>query len=190
MIDRKIFVLAMFIIALVAISAASAADTQTVDLETDDVQAIESESMETLSEGNDAGTFTQLRNNISAAGNNNILTLDRNYEADGTGVIDFSNSNLTIDGRGHTIDAKNQTRIFIVREGNVTIKNITFTNFQGAAISWYGADGKITDCNFINNTAGPNDGAIHWFGESGSVSGCSFIGNTAGSNGGAIFWFG
>ena len=186
MIERKIFVLAMFIIALVAISAVSAADTQTADLATDDVQAIEIESMETLSEGNDAGTFTQLRNDISAAGNNNILTLDRNYEDDGTGVIDFSNSNLTIDGRGHKIDAKNQTGIFLVREGNVTIKNITFTNSQGTAIKWYGDDGKITGCNFINNTAGSSGGAIYWFANGASVSGCSFIGNTA-EEGGAIY---
>ena len=187
-----ILVLAVFALGVAGVCASDAAtalESSADDsiIEVDDVQAIgENENEEIVSEGN-AGTFSDLRQMIRGAGDDATITLDKDYEADDSGYIDFSYSRLVIDGKGHKLDAKNKTRIFIVRGSNVTIKNMTFANAKGRAVNWYGVSGVVSDCKFINGT----DSAISWQGENGCVSGCSFVGNTAyESNGGAIFWNG
>ena len=61
----------------------------------------------------------------------------------------------------------------------------------GALLTWYGCEGTISDCNFINNTAG--NGAAYRLGDdhngvsSASVDSCTFINNTATNQGGAIY---
>ena len=174
-------VLAVFALSVAGVCAsdvATAVESSADDsiIEADDVQAIgENENDEIVSEGN-AGTFSDLRQKIQDAGDDNTITLDRDYEADDSGYIDF---------RGHKIDAKNQTGIFSVHGSNVTIKNITFANANGNAVTWYGVNGVVSDCKFINNT----DGAIFWNAGGGNVSGCSFINNTDNDgSGGAIYW--
>ena len=183
-----ILVLAVFALSVAGVCAsdeATALESSSDDsiIEAADVQAIgENGNDEVISEGN-AGTFSDLRQKIQDAGDDTTITLDRDYEADDSGRIDFSNSRLVIDGKGHKLDAKNKTVIFIVRGSNVTIKNITFTNAYGVAVYWYGVNGEVSNCKFINNT----NGAIEWNAWGGNVSGCSFINNTAGC-GGAVFW--
>ena len=207
-------VLAVFALSVAAVCA-SDADTaleSSADdsiIEVDDVQAIgENENEEIVSEGN-VGTFSDLRQKIQDAGDDATITLDRDYEADDSGYIDFSNSRLVIDGKGHKLDAKNKTVIFIVQGSDVAIKNMTFANSKGVAVYWYGVNGVVSDCKFINGTDsailwnawGGNvsgcsfinntalyGGAIDWNGGGGCVSGCSFVGNTANDNGGAIYW--
>ena len=61
----------------------------------------------------------------------------------------------------------------------------------GALITWYGCEGTISDCNFINNTA--DNGAAYRLGDdnngvsSASVDSCTFINNTASNQGGAVY---
>ena len=61
----------------------------------------------------------------------------------------------------------------------------------GALLTWYGCEGTISDCNFINNTA--DNGAAYELGDdnngvsSASVDSCTFINNTAATMGGAVF---
>ena len=61
----------------------------------------------------------------------------------------------------------------------------------GALLTWYGCEGTISDCNFINNTA--DNGAAYRLGDdnkgvsSASVDSCSFINNTASNQGGAVY---
>ena len=110
------------------------------------------------------------------------------------------NSNVTINGNGYTIDAKDKSRIFWIQNSdNVTIQNITFQNghpdsyydidygYYGGAIYWYySAGGRVSNCSFVNNTA-YFGGAIRCdYSSGGVVSGCSFVNNTASANGGAI----
>ena len=101
--------------------------------------------------------------------------------------------NITINGNGHTIDAKGKSRIFLVRANNVIIKNITFINAfsagNGGAVRWYGCDyGCVFDCIFMNNSA-RYGGAILWYAsDHGNVSGCIFVNNSADYDGGAIDW--
>lgn len=125
---------------------------------------------------------------------NKSIELTRNYTytigvdniIDGVGI---NVDNLTIDGKGFTIDALGMSRIFKVQSQNITLKNINFVNGNtsqsGGAI--YSADKNLTldNCLFINNTATTSGGAIYLTG--GSITDCNFINNTAGTYGGAIF---
>ena len=151
----------------------------------------------TLTVTTDGTTFWDLNNAINGNANDTI-TLDKNYTYDPvsdsafTGGIEITRS-VTINGNGHTIDAKGQARIFYVGGDNVTINNITFVNGSaeyGGAIFWGGANGAVSGSCFIGNNASVDGGAIYWLGANGAVSDSIFTGNNASNNGGAICWNG
>ena len=142
-------------------------------------------------------TFWALNQKINGNDKNEInLTNDYYYDpaydsafTDGIRI----NRPVTINGNGHTIDAKGQARIFYVGCDNVTINNVTFVNGKragGGAIYWYGANGAVSGSSFTGNTAEYGGGAIYWYGDNGAVSGSSFTGNHANYDGGAIYWKG
>ena len=165
-----------------AINLESIDDSSQNDVEINNLQAGE-------------GNFTELQKIIDDA--NGTLILDKNYKYVSEdnmedGVI--INNPLIIDGQGHTLDASDLVRIFVVNSNDVTLKNINFINGDaeiGSAIYWNDGDnGRVTDCKFIN-CIGFNSGAIYWGGDNGAVIGCEFINCScdAGlSDGGAIFW--
>ena len=77
----------------------------------------------------------------------------------------------------------------IYNEGNLTLKNCTFTGNNGS--EWGGAIGNngnltITNCTFMGNTANNEGGGAIFNGGNLTVTGSTFTGNTAGA-GGAIF---
>ena len=156
-------------------------------------------------------SFKALKKLIDQANENDVITLTHDYEyvvgyddiATGsvaaiTEGIDITQNNLTINGNGFTIDAKEQTRVFNIGvadrliASNVTIKNTTFVNGkisgQGGAVRWYGWNGTLINCTFENNSATNNGGSIYWCGQYGNITNCTFEKNSAGSNnGGALY---
>ena len=164
-----------------AINLESLDDSSQNDVEINNLQAGE-------------GNFTELQKIIDDA--NGTLILDKNYKYVSEDNMEdglIINNPLIIDGQGHTLDASDLARIFVVNSNDVTLKNINFINGDaeiGSAIYWDGDNGRITDCKFIN-CIGFNSGAIYWGGDNGAVIGCEFINCScdAGlSDGGAIFW--
>ena len=147
----------------------------------------------------DDGTFSALKSKIESASSGDTVYLENNYSCEDSWTyedgISIYTSNLVIDGQGHTIDAKQKTRIFLVDYvENVTIKNIKFINAklnsdEGAAILWYeSANGRVSGCSFVNCSADDTGGAIQWSNSAnGRVSGCSFV-NCSAVYGGAIYW--
>ena len=110
--------------------------------------------------------------------------------------------NITIDGNGHTIDARQKTKIFNVFNVDcITLKNMTLKNgyargigyginsypTRGGAISIYDGDFRIHNVSFIANMALGGGGAIYnkssWL----SLSESSFSDNLAKGCGGVIF---
>ena len=90
---------------------------------------------------------------------------------------------MTIDGKGHSIDANNKSRIFYITSDNVCIKNTTFlnansNNLGGGSISWWGNNATLLDCKFINSNAQSGGGAIYHNGDNMTVTNCEFINNT------------
>ena len=200
--------LVVFLISIASVSASDANDTAIASEDTATIEISQNEEIslndnnqaigqandkEIISQGN-TGTFTELQNNITATSSGSTLELDRNYEYnDGfdTNVIRIDKT-ITIDGKGYTIDAKGQARVFDVMASDVTIKNLTIINVRtdsnGGAVYFY-SSGTVSNCNFVNNTAKYLGGAVY-FSSSGSahvVESCNFVNNNApGGTGGAI----
>ena len=112
-------------------------------------------------------TFTDLQNAIGLV--TGTLTLNQNVAMTAKEAADFTNGitinkDITIDGKGHTIDAKNLGRIFSIGEGfTVTLTNATLIN------------GKATEGGAIYN-----DGSL-------TLSNVKLSDNAADSYGGAVF---
>ena len=137
-------------------------------------------------------SFKALKKLIDQVNDNDVITLTHDYDYvigydDAiTAGIDIVKKNLTINGNGFTIDAKGKTRIFYVKDSgsNLTIRNVTFSNGKmsanGGAILWYGDDGNLENCTFINNDAGSySGGAIYAQGDNLNISNSRFIDNKA-----------
>lgn len=103
---------------------------------------------------------------------NSDIILD-NYEVDFyEGGIELNMGDLVIDGNHHVIDANNNSRIFLISAGKVTLRNIIFRNGNlinkfsehttgGGAIRIL-SEGSLTleNCQFIDNHSDDDGGAI------------------------------
>ena len=135
--------------------------------------------------------FTDLQNAIGLV--TGTLTLNQNVVMTDDEAANFVNGviinkNIRIDGKGHTIDAKNLGRIFKIDLGvAVTLTNVTLTNGNatvGGAI--YNFDNlDLVYVNFVNNTA-KYGGAIMNYGYGLVLDDSTFTNNTA-KIGGAIY---
>ena len=165
-------------------------------------------------------TFTDLQNAIGLV--DGILTLDSDIAMTDDEAAGFVggvaiNNDIVIDGKGHTIDAKNLGRIFEIDGGfAVTLTNVTLTNGNatvggaiynfgnldlvyvnfvnntakyGGAIMNYAYGLVLDDSTFTNNTA-KIGGAIYNSADCFVVGNSTFANNTATSNGGVIFNYG
>ena len=165
-------------------------------------------------------TFTDLQNAIGLV--TGTLTLNQNIAMTAKEAADFTNGitinkDIVIDGKGHTIDAKNLGRIFEIDGGfAVTLTNVTLTNGKadnggaiynfgnldlvhvnfvnntakyGGAIMNYAYGLVLDDSTFTNNTA-KIGGAIYNSADCFVVGNSTFANNTATSNGGVIFNYG
>ena len=103
---------------------------------------------------------------------------------------------ITINGNGHTLDALEQSRIFIIYCDGVVLNDIKFVNAYGdsasngfaGALSLLNNQTTINRCDFINNTAEGGGGAIASAGSI-TINKCNFINNHAKEDGGAIYSF-
>lgn len=72
--------------------------------------------------------------------------------------IEIRGFDITINGNGHTIDARNKSRIFNVKADNVTFRDIRFINAtcrdKGSAIAAISNELNVDDCKFQNNYGG------------------------------------
>ena len=135
----------------------------------------------------DDKSFEALQALINGAVDSLVLTKD--YYGNGQ-EITITNT-ISIDGGGHTIDAKGLSRIFNIQADDVVLKNFNFINGfsdeDGGAIYWSGSNGLINSSTFVNSTAN-NSGAIYISvnADNGLIKSVSFINNTATVSGGAI----
>ena len=136
-------------------------------------------------------TFTDLQNAIDLV--DGILTLDSDIVMTDDEAANFVNGviinkNIRIDGKGHTIDAKNLGRIFKINNWcDVTLTNVTLTNGNatvGGAIYNFG-NLDLVHVNFVNNTA-KYGGAIMNYAYGLVLDDSTFTNNTA-KIGGAIY---
>ena len=138
--------------------------------------------------------FTDLQNAIGLV--TGTLTLNQNVVMTDDEAANFVNGviinkNIRIDGKGHTIDAKNLGRIFKINNWcDVTLTNVTLTNGNttvGGAIYNFG-NLDLVHVNFVNNTA-KYGGAIMNYAYGLVLDDSTFTNNTA-KIGGAIYNYG
>ena len=215
--------LAILLVTLLIVSAVSAADNATEDIvgveeTTDEVVGVENDNQvidsvdfeSNLLSANSDGTFTDLANEINNA--NGTLYLTKNYVYDSSKDSRYIRieKEITINGKGFTINGDNKARAFIISSSNVQLRNIKFSdcyeyNSKFGAIYWYGADGVLSDCSFVNCHCSESGGAVYWSGNNGKLSDCSFINCYSSSSGlansracsmksssygGAVYWSG
>ena len=132
------------------------------------------------------GTFEELADKILNF-NGATLTLNKDYYASGfSSMMDISKA-ITIDGKGHTLDARHLSEIFNVASDNVVLKNIKFIAADGSAIIGSSAACSIINCTFIDNYAEDYGGAIYWKGNEYALVNCSFVNNSAYIAAGAVY---
>ena len=111
-------------------------------------------------------TFTDLQNAIGLV--RGTLTLDSDIAMTDDEAANFKdgvviNKNIVIDGKGHTIDAKNLGRIFNIGEGfTVTLTNATLINGKADKGGAIYNDGSLTlsDVKLSDNAADSYGGAV------------------------------
>ncbi len=185
--SKKILIFSLFLILFLGISAISAADNTTSNLKAADNDNI-------ADVGNNDMSFAEFKNQIDSNSKINLNT-DVVYNANDNidkGIV--IKKDITINGNGHTIDAKSKTRVFRVIEGfTLTLNNINFVNCRMAGenggVMLIAGNIKITNCNFTNcNVVGSKtDGGVISGAGAGSLTNCNFKQCTAGHYGGAVF---
>ena len=204
MLRKEILIICLIICCLFSLQAVAAASdgnsTDQVVLTTESNVSAYSlpNTDDQLQDGSDAGTFSDLQNDLSLGGD---IVLTKNYTFNNTidtGLVNGISVPDTVNritGSGNiVIDGSQQARIFNIHSGHsIILKGITFINANadgnGGSIN---SDGTliISDCNFINNTASGHGGAVYLgSGEGDTITNCNFEGNVAGGNGGAVDWY-
>ena len=109
-------------------------------------------------------SFTNLTEKIENASTTLDLTGDYafNNATDNNKGILISRDNFVLNGNGHTIDAKNQSRIFNITANNVTLSNLILTGGNAEKGGAIYATGLLTlnNVTFTDNYAKTEGGAI------------------------------
>ena len=196
-------IMIVMIVLILSAGAVCAADDISDDISDDnrDILKITQDEIYTA----DESSFTNLTDEIKNADTFLELTKDYTFndEIDKNTGIYITKDNFVLNGEGHTIDAKFQTKIFVITGNNITISNLTLINGHntgknGGAIYSTGSltlknitfnnnhaeEGgaiycenytEITNCNFNNNIA-------EWGGSIYSTSNDTIISNSTYSN--------
>ena len=109
-------------------------------------------------------SFTNLTEKIENASTTLDLTNDYTFNnaTDNNKGILISRDNFVLNGNGHTIDAKNQSRIFNITANNVTLSNLILTGGNAEKGGAIYATGLLTlnNVTFTDNYAKTEGGAI------------------------------
>ncbi len=190
---KRILILSLlvFIISIGCVSASdnlNATDTLALDDNAQNTLNLDENSQDdVVSASSFTGNFNELQNIINKANNGATIYLSKDYK--GSGEIDIF-KDITIDGKGHTIDASGKSRIFFADGDNyVILKNINFkngyTDIDGGAVTSITPTTQIINCKFIGNTASSGGAISSYFNT--LIQGCTFQNNKATAYGGAIY---
>ena len=186
-------VLSIFLILFVFIGSASAADANGTDIlsanDNNEIISTTIDNNEILTTGNDVSNYSELSSEIAVGGQ---IELQHDYYKYNSGNTINIPNDCFIDGKGAVIDMEGSSiRAFIINGSNVIINNLTIKNVnsedEGGAI-YSETGGIVTNCNFINNSAGFTGGAISFKNVTGSVANCNFINNSAAQGSAVCFW--
>ena len=132
------------------------------------------------------GNFTALQDKVNKE--SSTLVLDQDYSFDSQkdkalvdGVV-VNKTNYEIDGKGHTIDGKNQSRPLAIYGSNITISNLKIINGEstfGGGIINFAMNLTLNNVTFVYNHANEAGGALAVLNYT-VVKNSNFINNYAG----------
>ena len=173
-----------------------ASDVDDVKITSNDENQVINQVEDDLISKSNGGNFTELQVKIIMASDDDTINLDKDYSFNNDPNLDkgiLIYKNLTIDGKGHTIDGMSKSRIFTAFYGlnvnnKVVLKNIVFKNgfsdiYGGAILSF--ANLTIDNCIFMDNYAKTAGGAITSLGSL-NLKNSKFDTNVAGGDAGAV----
>ncbi|WP_296882953.1 C1 family peptidase [uncultured Methanobrevibacter sp.] len=132
-------------------------------------------------------SFTNLTDEIAGK---DVVDLTHDYkfnnETDNRSGIVINKDNFVFNGNGHTIDGKNQSRIFNITSNNVTINDLILINGNAEKGGAIYSTGPLTlnNVTFISNYASKNGGAVAVYEDvTINCNNSKFIDNYAGEGG-------
>ena len=139
------------------------------------------------------GNLTALETQIDESSDSIEINQDYAYSPTDDGNytlgVYVNKTNFAINGNGHTIDGKNQSRLFRIFSENVTVNNLIIKNGMasdyGGGILSLGNNVVLNNVTFINDVAYNKGGALVTTNNV-FVNGCKFIDNYA-PQGAAIY---
>ena len=128
----------------------------------------------------------------------NSIFIKNNAYASGAGAVGWGGINgILTDCSFSDNSAISYGGAIEVTTRNCKVLNSNFTNnscnnYAGGVYINNGGGyfGILSNCIFINNTAGVSGGGVSWAGNNGTLNSSTFIDNTAKNNGGGIYWNG
>ena len=154
MIMKALKIMIVMLILIMSVGVVCAAENITEDIKYDDSQDILESTQEYVVAVDDSPqSFSQLNEEIINA-TGNYLKLNADYKfnssSDSEGGIVIRNDNFVLDGEGHTIDANNQARAFVILGTNVTVNNLTIINANSQAGSAFIIPSGSLTTNYVN----------------------------------------
>ena len=172
-------IMIVMIVLILSAGAVCAADDISDDISDDnrDILKITQDEIYTA----DESSFTNLTDEIKNADTFLELTKDYTFndEIDKNTGIYITKDNFVLNGKGHTIDAKFQTKIFVITGNNITISNLTLINGHntgknGGAIF---STGSLTLKNITYNNNHAEEGGAIYCENYTEITNCNFNNN-------------
>lgn len=189
----KIFTFASILLLLIlSVGMVCASDDvadELSDSNDDDIVCVDDESQDFLSSSVDVtgDKFSDIQKSINSAKEKDVINLNGTYTGESNPIKISKSLTIQSSGKVATLDAGNNSRIFTIEKGDVTFKNIIFTNGvsnKGGAIYSLG-NCKFINCKFINNYG--EDGGAIYSQNSITLTNTVLENNFARSSGGAIY---
>ena len=151
---KALKIMIVMLILIMSVGVVCASENITEDIKYDDSQdVLESTQEYVIAVGDSPQSFSQLNEEITNA-TGNYLELNANYKfnssSDSEDGVVIRNDNFVLDGKGHTIDANNQARAFVILGTNVTVNNLTIINANSQAGSAFIIPSGSLTTNYVN----------------------------------------
>ena len=179
---KALKILIVMLILIMSVGAVCAAESITEDAIGDDSKEILETVQEDITTEDSSDILETAQNDIYTASDDSFTNLTDeinskdvvylthdykfNNETDNRSGIVISKDNFVLNGNGHTIDGKNQSRIFNITANNVTLSNLILTGGNAEKGGAIYATGSLTlnNVTFIDNYAKTEGGAVGLYG--------------------------
>ena len=175
---KALKILIVMLILIMSVGAVCAAESITEDAIGDDSKEILETVQEDIATEDSSDVLETAQNDIYTASDDSFTNLTDeingkdvvdlthdykfNNETDNRSGIVISKDNFVLNGNGHTIDGKNQSRIFNIIANNITINDLMLINGNAEKGGAIYSTGPLTlnNVTFISNYASKNGGAV------------------------------